>query len=87
MAKYKIDVAKLYEDVETKRLQNRISRDRLARRLGIKSESSLVPQRNARKTDMYAGLFVTLLSYLKKPMEEYLIENEVEVYDDANGEI
>jgi hypothetical protein len=76
---------KLLTDLDVRRRQNKLSQDRLAARLGIKSASSFNP-RKATNGDMYASHFVTIINYLGKPMTDYLIENKSEGYDDANGE-
>jgi len=83
MPKYTIDVKRLYADLDIRRRQNKLSLDRLAARLGIKSGTSLNIKHLERnpKVDIYASLFLTICKYLNKDPDEYLIENKLEVYD------
>jgi len=72
---YKLDIKKLHKDLDTRRRQNRLSWDRLSNKIGI--GSSTLHGFHAYNNTTF-NVAYSVIKYLRKPMEDYIIETEVD---------
>lgn len=92
--RYRIDLNKLFNEMDSKRRRHRLSWARVASRIGV-SESALLSlgqeKRQHRAERLYrsldADIFVGIMQFLKQPYERYVIDNRTDKYlNDVNYE-
>ncbi len=67
---------KLYKAVDSKRRQDKISWERLAKRIGVHSANQFGALLT-NKRDVWSNIVVSCLMYLKRPLEDFVETEEV----------
>lgn len=87
---YSIDIEKLFNAMDVKRRQSKLSWARLGERMGT-HPSTLSNMRRVQyrtgevRKDLQASVFANVILWLNRPITDFLVENKKELYTDANG--
>ncbi len=71
---YDLDLEKLQKALDAKIKQNRITRARVAQRIGLSESTLCFLTKNSRQKGLHSRALVNILMYLKRPLTDFVVE-------------